>query len=219
MKKCDRCKTTELSDFEEIKLGLCWGCISSDINIIEENPNIAEIKESELSENNKFSVVIRDTNGTNFKMDAKKKDKKASVKDDTKDPEQNNEPLPNEKEPIPDPDNPDPNNNEPPKELEPNTTKPKNGKEKKLIEDEEGLKVVRESKEILTKFDRAKTAAYALINRAFKETGNFELTVSLNETRESVTAVPYKEGNIEDVLMTTSMEVLDPNIVNLPRKK
>ena len=218
MKKCKQCQTTELSDFEEIKLGLCWGCISSNINIIEENPNIAEIKESELSEQNKFSVIIRDTNGTNFKMDAKKKNKKASVKDDTKDPEQgNNEPLLNEEDQ--DPANiVDPKNNEPPKELEPDTTKPKSGKEKKLIEDEEGLKVVRESKEILTKFDRAKTAAYALINRALKETGNFELTVTLNETRESVTAVPYKEGNIEDVLMTTSMEVLDPNIINKKKK-
>jgi len=216
MKKCNRCKTVELSDFEEIKLGLCWSCISSDINIIEENPNIAEIKESELLEKNKFSVIIRDTNGTNFKMGAKKKDrsKKISIKDDSN--EINNKPIPNEKDSknI----NPQENDDLPPKEIEPNTTNPKNGKEKKIIEDEDELKVVRESKEILTKFDRAKTAAYSLINKALKETGNFELTVILNETKETVVSTPYKEGNIEDVLMTTSMEVLDPNIIKKKKK-
>lgn len=208
MKKCDKCKTVELSDYEEIKFGLCWTCMSSDMNIVEDNPNIAEIKESEVN-SEKFSVIVRDSNGTNFKMKTNKKTKKTTVSK-----EEIEAPIPKEKEdkqplkqeePIPIAKESEPVTEEP-------TTKAKEGKKEKMIEDEEDLKVVRESKEILTKSDRAKVRAYALINKALKETGNFELVVTLNETRETVSSMPFKEDSIEDIIMTTSMEVLNLDI-------
>jgi hypothetical protein len=280
MKKCDKCKTVELSDYEEIKFGLCWGCMSSDDKIIEDNPSIAEIKESE-----KFSVIVRDSNGTNFKMKANEKVKKTTVskeevgeqleedkmtfyRDDTYGPEENKtvffaiqdeaavysvsyidedqdgknslkfgrvrmtydmfkKGIDSGKYKVVDQEEiynyykpPKASNSRPLTEDDllaaagKKTTKSQEGKKEKLIEDEEGLKVVRESKEILTKSDRAKVRAYALINKALKETGNFELVVTLSDTRETVASVPFKEDSIEDIVMTTSMEVL-----NLDMKK
>jgi hypothetical protein len=246
MEKCKQCNTAELSDYEEFKYNLCWTCMSNNMDIIEKNPNIAEIKDVELLQKNEkkdsFSVVIRDINGTTLKMAAnKKKHPLSGVLDGDGNEEDLSKPKekvvppkekvvppkekvvpPKEKvvppkEKVVPPVEPSPNNLPP--DNEDVTTTPKNGKEKKLIEDEEGLKVVRESKEILTKADRAKMRAYALINKALKETGQFELSVVLTDTHETVSSAPYKEKNIEDVIMTTTMEVLDPDIINNKKKK
>lgn len=206
MEKCTKCKTVELSDYEEFKYHLCWSCMSCDMDIIDKNPDIAEIKEAELlaKEKDSLSIVIKDLNGTTLKMAASKKNNKKGTNkhplSDVLDGDGNEEDLTKptkgknlKEEPIvpieepPVPPSPKEDTDVPPK---PDTTAPKNGKEKKLIEDDDELKVVRESKEILTKADRAKMRAYALINRALKETGQFELSVILNDTHETVSSAP-----------------------------
>lgn len=220
MNNCKQC-STEISDFEEYKYGLCWSCMSRNTDIIESDPNIASIREEEVSgvsstETSDISIIIKDSNGTVLKMGRKKKNSKkeeTTVSDDGVVSKENEESLEGNEE----------NNNEEGTGTESNqepktTTKSGDSKEKKVIEDEEDLKVVRESKEIITKSTRAKLRAFALINQALKETGQFELSVVLNDSHKTVSSKPFQDKNIEDVIMTTTMEVLDFDNNNKKKK-
>ena len=148
MEKCTKCNTVELSDYEEFKYHLCWSCMSCDMDIIDKNPDIAEIKEVELLkkeiDKDSFSIIIKDINGTTLKMAASKKNNKKDTNkhplSDVLDGDDNEEDLtkpkgknlkeepiiPPEEPPVPPP--PKEDTDVPPK---PDTTAPKNGKEKK----------------------------------------------------------------------------------------
>lgn len=190
MKKCKCGK--ELFDFEEIKFGLCWECMSNDNTIVEHNPNLGEIQNHELGDGvEKYSITIRDQsgNGTTFGAKKKTKDKKASnkIEDDTASGDGNG--------------------------IEKNdvkgTTEKGDKKQPPLIEDPEEMQVIKEVKEIVTTSARAKVRAFAIINQAIKETGIFDVVVMVDGKSLSVSSVPLKEGNIEQVKMTTNMEVID----------
>src|SRR4030042_1530934 len=100
------------------------------------------------------------------------------------------------------------------KEEKPKTTTEPAGKPTPKDEEEDEQQLIRESKEILTKSARAKTRAFALINQAMKETGEFEVSAIADGKRMTVASAPYKEKNFEDVIMTTTMEVIDSNITS-----
>lgn len=187
----------EIFDFEEIKFGLCWECMSNDETIIVQNPEIGEIKEHELSDGvEKYSITIRDQSGNNKTFGAKKKikEKKASTKskiDDDVIPEENKE-----------------------EDIGVETTKKGGEKQPPIVEDPEEMQLIKEIREIATTSARAKTRAFAIINQAIKETGVFDVVVMVEGKSLSVSSIPLKEGDIEHIKMTTNMEVTD-----MPNKK
>ncbi len=202
MSKCTGC-SSDINDFEELKLGLCWDCIAKDDKIIDDNPNIGEIKENE-----EYSMRITSSDGSNIKFSVSNKskiedDKKSSkkAKKTTTKKVSDNGDTGNEVDPSP-------TNNEKDDEKPKATTEPsKNGSKIPVKEDEQ--RVIRESKEILTVASRAKTRAFALINEALKDTARFDVTAIVDGKRMAVGSIPLAEKNIEDIVMSTTMEVMD----------
>jgi len=234
MSKCTEC-SNDIYDFEELKYGLCWDCMSNNESIIDENPDIGEIKDNEIEDgvgNDKYSVSIRNNDGSRLTLCTEELDKgkmsddKAesskpkktttvkkktgkSVSQDDIDPENGDEP------PVVDGENNEKGSKEPK-----TTTEPKpNVAPKKSDNDEGEQQLIRESKEIITKSSRAKTRAFALINQALKETGLFEVTATADGKRMTVGSAPFKDRNIEDVIMSTTMEVLDTDVASGTKNK
>jgi hypothetical protein len=236
MEKCTKC-SDDIYDFEEIKYGLCWECISKDNSIIENDSSIGEIDDNEtinVEHNGKYSLNIRSSDGSkltlcseelnksNMSDDKTSKSKKATTiskktsdkkadKDIVEAPIEDKPPV----EPVKKGDKPPV---EPAKKEDKPTTEPA-GKPAPKDEEDDEQQLIRESKEILTKSARAKTRAFALINQAMKETGEFEVSAIADGKRMTVASAPYKDKNFEDILMTTTMEVIDSSITTNRSKK
>jgi hypothetical protein len=202
--------------------------MSRDNDIIENNPDIAAIKDDEISKNVEESesdgvcIIIEDQNGTKLKLGNNKKSNKSKKKAKSTTVADNETDIPLKKDIPPTSVDGDENNELPKVDKEPvkTTTKKGDKKESKLAEkDEEGMQIIRESKEIITKIGRAKLRAFALINQALKETGQFEVSVVLNDSRKTVSSAPLGKGSIEDVIMSTTMEMLDLDSTNNKKKK
>jgi hypothetical protein len=208
--ECKECNGT-ISDYQEIVHNLCWTCMSNNETFIEQNANVANIKQEELSNNHGVSIVIKDSNGTTFKLAGKNKDKKPPL---NKTLDENGD-KPIIESPVVDPTIVEPPVNKTGTKKE--TTAPSDGKTKKIVPNPDELKVIRESKEIMTKSARAKVKAFALINQAILESGQFEISATLKDTHETVSSAPYNDKNIEDIIMTTTMELL--NTIDQNKKK
>lgn len=209
MKKC-KCEK-ELIDFEEIKFGLCWECISQNDDLLEKNPNLGEIQEYEDGNGvEKYSITIRNKEDSHVTFGAKSKGKKSTTVKNLDDSvgveDEDKKKTPKGKDADKGKDIEDPENVE---ELEEVTTKSGNGKKDSPIETEEGMKVIRESREILTQISRAKARSFAIINQSIKETGVFNVVALVEGKSLSVSSEPFEEGDIENIKMTTTMEVHD----------
>ena len=240
MSQCTKC-SNDIYDFDELKYDLCWDCMSKDDSLIDKNPDIGDIKDNEVindgdsGQNERYSVRIRSRDGSSTVSELDKSkiadenqpksskpkktttvNKKAGDKKVSQDeivPGANDEPPP-----------PTSGGNENGKDgkKEPKTTtepKPKPAPKKSDEKDDGEQKLIRESKETITKSSRAKTRAFSLINQAMKETGIFEVAATVDGKRMTVASLPYKERNVEDIVMTTTMEVIDAETTNNKKKR
>jgi hypothetical protein len=224
MSQCTKC-SSDIYDFEELKYGLCWDCISKNENLIDGDSDIGEIKDNEVindgdsGRNEKYSVQIRSRDGSSSTVSELDKSKMSEGKSDSSKPKKTT--TVNKKKKTGDKkvsqDEIDPGTNDETKP--PPTTEPKPIPAPKKSDNDEGeQKLIRESKETITKSSRAKTRAFSLINQAMKETGVFDVSATVDGKLMTVASLPYKERNIEDIVMTTTMEVLDAE-TTLNKKK
>lgn len=237
MSQCTKC-SNDIYDFEELKYGLCWDCMSNDGNLIDENPDIGEIKDNEvindedIGKNEKYFVSIRNTDGSSrtvcTELDkSKMSDSKSSSSKPKKTTTVNKKKKTGDKKVSQDEIDPGTNDEtKPPPITEPEpkpapTTTESEPKPAPKASDNDGSeqKLIRESKETITKSSRAKTRAFSLINQAMKETGVFDVSATVDGKLMTVASLPYKERNIEDIVMTTTMEVLDAETTLNKRKR
>jgi len=225
MRKCTGCGG-DINDFEELKFGLCWECMAKDDKIINDNPKIGEIKEDE-----EYSLCIISSDGSNVKFAVSNKskiedDKKSSKKGKnttTKKVSDNGSDPGNEGDTGSEGNTGNKgdtgNKGETGNNKKPKATTEPSKKGAKIPVDEDEQRVIRESKEIFTTASRAKTRAFALINEALKNTAQFDVTGIVDGKRMTVGSIPRDEKDIENIVMSTTMEVMDTEINNKKKKR